>query len=228
MNLPALRSAQPLTEEETERAWAAIELVAYGWTVAEIGKRKGLPTKDEFFSYLMREPSLALAYTKARELSAYAFEDEALELTRLALVDPEAPPSQNRMAAIRTRLEMLRWSAEKRNPTSFSAKTAANVVVPVQINTSLDLGTGAQGAGTADFPNIYELKAETVREVEVVEEGEARPKPKLPKLPKVRTRKRVLIPKGEPDAVAEAVKGLRREQRKEQVRKYTREWKAAQ
>src|SRR5690606_40975882 len=51
------------------------------------------------------------------------------------------------------------------NPQVFSDKAQVNVTVPIQINTTLDMGdTGAQG--TAQFPNIYEMRATVGVEVD--------------------------------------------------------------
>ena len=106
----------------------------------------------------MQNPTLALAFKLSREVSAYALEEEAITRLRRAADDPKSLP-HGAMTAISRLVEQLRWSSEKRHPSVYSAKAALNLTVPIQINTSLDMGDG--GATSAPgFANIYELKAD--------------------------------------------------------------------
>lgn len=70
------------------------------------------------------------------------------------------------MRATEALASQLRWSAEKRNPQVYAKQQAVNLSVPIQINTSLDMG-GSSGTGTAEFPNIYAIEAQTVQYVDV-------------------------------------------------------------
>ena len=104
----------------------------------------------------------------------------------------------------------LRWSAAKRNPQVFSERSNVNVTVPIQINTSLPMGGEGIGGGTTDFPNIYELKADVVREVDepTVEEAlESQAEARKQRRALPATKKRILVPKkrpGETEVEAEA------------------------
>ena len=119
-----------------------------------------------FLLRVMQNPTLALAFKLSREVSAYALEEEAITRLRRAADDPKSLP-HGAMTAISRLVEQLRWSSEKRHPSVYSAKAALNLTVPIQINTSLDMGDG--GATSAPgFANIYELKAEVIRDADHV------------------------------------------------------------
>lgn len=146
-----------------------IERLTVGQDLATIERFPHLPAKETFLLWLVKEPQLALAYAKAREISAYALEEEALSLLRQLKGQPLTPAQAKGMDML---VQQLRWSAEKRNPGVFSKQAAVAVQIPIQINTSLDLGEQGPGAGTAEFPNIYELKADAIQVVDIPEEGE--------------------------------------------------------
>jgi len=207
-------------------AFEVCEQIAFGRTLREIELDPAFPPAELFLVWLMREPNLALAFARARELSAYAMEEEAIFLLRAKL---KAPGTTAELRAAELMVQQLRWSAGKRNPGIFSEKAAVNVTVPVQINTSLDLGKG-QGAGSAPgFPNIYELKAEVVKEVDLpASEPETKAEAKRLRGPQ----KRVLMPRAAPmteadrNARARAVELAQRvaAARQERTRARNREW----
>ena len=184
-----------LVPVDYQRVYDVCEAVAFGADLDECCQRPGFPARETFIGWLMRDPQVALVYQRAREVSAYALEDEALALARQRV---RAPKSSLDLRAAEVLIQQIRWAAAKRNPQVFSEKSAVNVTVPIQINTSLDLGRGA-AEGTAEFPNIFELKAEVAREIEttadpetpVLESGEFR------KRKKPGPRKRVLEPLSE-------------------------------
>lgn len=145
------------------RALSVIKHVATGKTLAELPE--GELSADEFLLMVAQDAMLAKAYSRAREISGYALEDEALRLLR---DQQREPGTQGKLRATESLANQLRWSAEKRNPTVYAKQAAVNLAIPIQINTSLDMGGGG-GTGTADHPNIYALKAETVAMVPVDE-----------------------------------------------------------
>ena len=112
-----------------------------------------------FLKWVATYPELRKAYDAAKLMSAYVMEEEALDIARGKLVDPG---SQNSLRAATLAVDQLRWSATRRDPKSYSDKGNQAIVVPIHINTSLDLGAeGAAGQGTVDFPDIYALSAKT-------------------------------------------------------------------
>lgn len=159
MSLPTKPRAVDLTV-----GFDVIERLSQGQTLEQIEADPTMPSKGTFLLWLSRDTTLALAFDAARKVSAYALEDEALATARRAAAAPGSPAAQR---AVDTLLQQLRWAAEKRNPQVFSRQAAVTVQVPIQINTSLDLGDSQGQQGTSQFPNIYEMQAENVREVDV-------------------------------------------------------------
>lgn len=146
-----------------------IERIAVGRTLDQIAEVPGMPSKEEFLIWLALSPALAQAYKDAKEISAYALEDEALRVLRQLR---EEAPTQARIRTTQMLVEHLRWTAEKTNPKVYAKQATVNTTVPIQINTNLEMGE-AGGGGTKEFPNIYELKA-VHTEVVPIPEGERR------------------------------------------------------
>lgn len=134
----------------------ALELVALGKSLFEIEQDESLPPAETFIQWVMVYPDMARAYTMARELSGYMLEEEALFLARYVKNNP--PSTAIGLKSYELLINQLKWAAGKRNPQVFSDKAALNVTVPIQINTSLDLGS-EQKSGTKEFPNIYDMSA---------------------------------------------------------------------
>lgn len=164
--------APPVDEE---RGLQVIERVAVGRSLEQIAEVPGLPSKETFLIWLALSPALAQAYKAAQEVSAYALEDEVMAMLR-KLRDEGATPA--RIRSTQMLAEHLRWAAEKRNPRVYAKQAQVTTQIPIQINTTLDMGEGGVGTGTKDFPNIYELKAAKVEVVSLVDEDGA-PKYKL-------------------------------------------------
>jgi hypothetical protein len=149
-----LRESSLAPPPDIEIGLQVIERLAVGRSLDEIGAQKGFPSKETFLIWLIQSPPLAQAFAKAREVSGYALEEEALALLRGLKDEVMTAPKAK---AIDMLVQQLRWSAEKRNPSVYSRQNNVNVQIPVQITTSLDLGEMKTGVGTAEFPNIYEL-----------------------------------------------------------------------
>lgn len=173
--------------------FGVLEQIVQGKTLEEAG------ADSAFLLRVMQNPTLAIAFKLSREVSAYSLEEEAIARLRRAADDPKAL-KHGELTAIGKLVEQLRWSAEKRNATVFSSKAALNLTVPIQINTSLDMGSDTVSSAPG-IPNIYELKAEVARDIRDVPEvairelggldppeagaSPARPKkPKAPRKPK--------------------------------------------
>ena len=137
------------------------ERVAAGETITAICYEDEMPNIKTFYKWVANTPNLALAYAAARELSASSMEEEAVllarKIKRIADDDPKGVTSAQ-VRAYDIAMQQLRWSAARRDPGRFASRGPVNVTVPVQINTSLDMGK-SQSQGTAEFPNIYELEA---------------------------------------------------------------------
>ncbi len=147
-----------MTAYAPELAFKIVEHIAEGRTLKDIcDNDDGMPARQTFHRWVSATPELRKAYTAARELSAYAMEEEALDLGRELRKNPGTP---QRVRAHEVSMNQLRWSAAKRNAGVFSEKANVSLVVPIQINTTLDMGGEATDSlGTADHPNIYEIEA---------------------------------------------------------------------
>jgi hypothetical protein len=128
---------------QRKKALRSLELYLDGKRWSEIAKNGGM-TWRTFAWTLAQYPDLSKAWQEARKNSAHSFEDRALELA-------EELVSANKFSGTQVRahevaMNQYRWSAARRNPTEY-AEAAANkvsVVVPIQINSSLNLAEGGR------------------------------------------------------------------------------------
>lgn len=162
---------------DPDRALEVCELIAQGYTLKKITEQKDDQGRPLFVSYstfqrwVLNNPELRKAYLAARELSALAFEDEALrmayelshgQVTEAALV-----------RAYDVAMNQLRWSASKRNPREYGERQSHNITVPIQINTSLDLGQGGVPKNVEE--NVYNVKAVVAQPVPELLDPNGRP-----------------------------------------------------
>lgn len=157
------------------------EEIAQGHTIVELTSAEDspYPSRATVYRWIMQYPEFAKAYGAAREISANSFEEEALWMAREL---KKGPPDNARTRAYEVAMGQLRWSAARRNPREYGDKGNTNIVVPITINTPLDMG-GGQGAGLASIPNIYkiEAKVETPVDAEFSEVNpRTEPEPALP------------------------------------------------
>lgn len=183
---------------DPEAVFSFCEQVAFGRDLSDIANDPGMPTVAQFLSLVMREPQVGMLYDKARAMSAYAQEDEALTRLKKSLADTKM--TQVDVRKLEAYVGQLRWSASKRNPQVFSERSNVNVTVPIQINTSLPMGGDNLAGGTAEHPNIYELKADVVREAELPSPEEALEEQAVERKQRRKTnsyapKKRVLVPR---------------------------------
>lgn len=146
------------TAYEPYLALEIVERVAQGELLKDICHRHSkMPHQQTFLKWAARVPELGQAYRAARELSAFAMEEEALQTARKT---NKSPGTAQQIRAAELLINQLRWSASRRDPGSYGDKQQTQVTVPITIATSLDLGEGKQSAG-ADMPDIYtiDLKA---------------------------------------------------------------------
>lgn len=162
LGLPATNMGERMvTAYHADMALQVCELIAQGHTLKAITDEKDETGKRRFVSYasfqrwVINYPELRKAYLAARELSAFAFEDKALELANLLASGTVLEASKVR--AFDVAMNQLRWSASKRNPREYGERGALNVTVPIQINTGLDLGQG--GVPVTVEENAYSVQA---------------------------------------------------------------------
>lgn len=196
-------------------AYMYCEEIAFGHTLREVEQMPGMPPAKLFLIWMMKAPNIMRAYQMAREMSGYMMEDEALQLARDLVADPG---NNQHIRAVEILIQQLKWTAGKRNPQVFSDKSEVKVTVPIQINTSLDMGD-TQMQGTKEFPNIYEMRATVGVEVDTPGGEVVKRKAKRGET-KVERQARELAEEIEARKRAE-----RKERRLENLRKYWRERK---
>jgi hypothetical protein len=153
-----LQNGRFITAYDPGLALIICERIADGETLKTICDDKDkFPHRTTFHRWVVNNPKLALAYGAARELSATGLEEEAIGIAREIQARAKKVTSPE-VRAYEVAMNQLRWSAERRDPKRFSTKGAVSVTVPIQINTSLDMGSG-EAQGTPDHPDIYQLQA---------------------------------------------------------------------
>ena len=138
----------------------------------------GAPTRKGFNDWVLRRPELARAYRTAQELSSYALEEKALDM---AYELAAGTVQKDLVRAYEVAMVQLRWSSGKRNPKVFSERAPVHFQVPIQINTSVNLGgEGAAPLGPDEAKSTYKVTAQVVEEgvPERAVEGEATRPPK--------------------------------------------------
>lgn len=138
-------------------ALAICELVASGKTLRNVSKRAGFPSRPTIYRWLTLNPKFFDAYERAKELSAQSFEDEALDMAR-ELREPNEFTG-TKVQAYNIAMGQLRWSAARRDKTRYGQQVQTTTTVPIQINTTLNLGQEGQGPATSDTTSIYTVEA---------------------------------------------------------------------
>lgn len=171
-----VRKADYMTPKQRKRALKSIQYFMEGNTWAQIHERGGY-TWGIFQQMMVQFPDLAKSYSEARRVSAQSFEDKAL-----ALADKLAGPNEFTGTGVRAKevaMNQYRWSASRRNPTEFAEAGAKqlSVVVPVQINSSLNLAQPGAVDEKVD-PSVWEVHATVLeRAAEAPRDGDLLPEP---------------------------------------------------
>lgn len=153
--------------EYTEgKALDVIDKIAQGNnTLKEILLEAGISTRTWNY-WLTQNNELQKAVNTARQLSAFAMEDDALHAGRHLMKNAETVTAPA-VAAYRAFMEQLRWSAARRNPAEYGDKQVVSMKVPIQINTTLNLN----GDGTEEIPDIYTIDLEAQPKLEFHPDG---------------------------------------------------------
>lgn len=155
-HLPAMKvGGRYVTTYNPEIALEIVERIAQGETINAIcAKGTGFPHPVTFKRWVVNQPDLAKAVDAARKISAMSLEEEAIDAARqIKLVQKDG----TQVRAFEVLLQQLRWSAERRDPATFGARTPVSIRVPIQINTTLDMGKDEQGM--SDGKSIYTIQA---------------------------------------------------------------------
>lgn len=170
MKLPVIeRGGRFFTKYDPNIALDIVERIADGELLSKITDKDAIPltiTKQTFLRWVATVPELSTAYSAAMQISAHSFEEKAIDKAEKTALAPGTP--QN-VSAASLLISQYRWSAARRNPTRYSDKGNTQIVVPININTTLDLGTQRQTADV-EVPNIYAFNfQEKIEEAEYEE-----------------------------------------------------------
>ena len=128
--------------------------IAAGETLNAICKGKAQPTTWPFRNWILHSEQLREMYAQARELKAHSLFDEALDAAREI---KKNPGSAQQVRAADILITHLRWAAGKLNARDYSERSSTKFIVPIQINTTIDLA-----GGEVDPDKGYDLPAEGV------------------------------------------------------------------
>lgn len=169
MKLPAVEvGGRFFTRYDPNIALDIVERIADGELLSKITAKDAEPvtiTKQTFLRWVSTVPELAKAYAAAMQVSAHAFEEKAIDKAERVAANPGSP--QN-VSAASLLISQYRWSAARRNPTRYSDKGNTQIVVPINIHTSLDLGPGNR-TDTVEVPDIYTI---SIPQKEEITDGE--------------------------------------------------------
>lgn len=177
MKLPAVEvGGRFFTKYNPNIALDIVERIADGELLSKITAKDAVPetiTKQTFLRWVATVPELSTAYSAAIQISAQSFEEKAIDKAERTAMAPGSP--QN-VSAASLLISQYRWSAARRNPTRYSDKGNTQIVVPININTTLDLGPQTGQMREAEVPDIYTIslpsKVEDVEFNEIEEEEE--------------------------------------------------------
>lgn len=108
-------SDPPITPEVWEQIFSQAE---EGQTLRQISTGAGMPTWEHMRASLRASPALASRYARARVLAAEAFEDRLLQEVHSI--------SGEDTAAMRLRIDTLKWIMSKRAPARYGEKAGSD------------------------------------------------------------------------------------------------------
>lgn len=155
-NLPAKsrKKQVPYSFEVAERILLAI---AEGKTLKEITEDPELPARNTVYRWLTQYPKFFDAYERAKEVSAQSLEDEALIIAR-NLAGPN-DYTGTKVTALNYAMQQLRWSAARRDPQRYGNRDNSSPTIPIQINTTLNLGQEGLPAPQDTHQSVYTVEA---------------------------------------------------------------------
>lgn len=158
---PTTLGDREVTKYDPSMALQIIEQVAEGGLLKDIcAPGTGMVARSTFMKWVARVPELKQAYLAARTLSAASFEEEAIDYARKV---KRSPGTTQQVRATEVAISQLRWSAAKRDAQNFGDRAGGVVVVPVNIQTTLDMGEGALTG--VEMPDIYTIEVKPPAEI---------------------------------------------------------------
>lgn len=129
--------------------------VATGDTLTAIAKEPGMPSPAHFRTLVMRSPQLRDTWETAKAERPHSLFEQAIDLARELRDTPWDREATNKVRALQIAIDALRTAAARLAPREYGERPAGQVVVPVQINTSLAL----DGRPATSGPSVYQIEA---------------------------------------------------------------------
>lgn len=153
------RDGRKVAKYDPRMAVDIVEQIAMGGTLNEVLKRPKMPSKSTFYRWVLKSDALRRAFDAARELSAKALEDEALDMART--LKEKKNFTGTKVRAFEVAMNQLRWSATRRDPATYGQhRQDGGSGVTVNIQTSLPMGGGG-GVQSDKYGNVFEIKFES-------------------------------------------------------------------
>jgi hypothetical protein len=137
---------------------AVIERVANGETLTKVCGEPGMPKPATFRAWITRNPELRKSWEMAKELRAHALFDQALDVTSRLLDGDWGKEDAAMVRALDAAIQTLKWAAGRLSPRDYGERVPPNPVVPIQINTTLQLGQDGAAAPSGET-SVYTIKA---------------------------------------------------------------------
>lgn len=149
--------ARQYVEYSHELALSICELVADGTPLTHIEKMDGMPSRKSIYRWLSQYPKFYDAYQRAFEVSAQSMEERA----NLIAMNLEAANDYTgvKVSALNYAMQQYRWSASRRDKNRYGQQQVGVTAVPIQINTTLNLGQEGFGAAQDIAKSIYTVEA---------------------------------------------------------------------
>ncbi len=194
-----------------------LEQVAQGRLLQDICAQPGMPSVREVLVEVTGDQDLKALWEQALKLSAQVFTEQALAKAEEIAQAPGVP---QKVAAYRVLIEQLKWTAQKRDPSVFGDRQQVQLLVPIQINTTLDLGQGA-GAGTPQPApdDVYRIDLTALKPERALPGAARRTDIEMPEKGQVKldtpvkVAKRKLAPRVKNEAEMEQIRRVRREKK---------------
>lgn len=144
-------------------------LIADGEPLTRIVEREGMPSRATIYRWLSVYPKFFDAFERALEVSALSLEERALAIAQ-QLIDKN-DYTNTKVSALNYAMQQLRWSASRRDKARYGQATAAvTSVIPIQINTTLNLGQPGQPEPKDNEKSIYTIDLEVKSSPGIVED----------------------------------------------------------
>lgn len=146
--------------QKKQLAQQVIEAVANGGTVDKTLEDMGKPmAPNTFRATVLKDKDLLRAWEAAKEMRAHCMFDQAVDLTNELKNGKWGKEDSAMVRALDRAITAFFYAAARLAPREYGERPDKQVVVPIQINTSLNLG---QDGAPRKETSIYHIRATAV------------------------------------------------------------------